>query len=163
MGKMMEILNWIEDVKEQDKEMFDFEDRDYNPHDIYRYGNCSFFALELQKAFGGEIHVNEGFGHAMVLIDGVLYDIEGPLVDTDDVYGYDEWYPASEIEIELIKCWAHDAYDGRPTGVLYPEQMEKIANTYHPDALYDDEVALIVDYLYHSGIEVPEYWEDYVA
>lgn len=128
-NKHIEVLNWIEDFKEQDQEVFsDYIINERTQIEIYKMGNCSFFAFELQNAFPeGEIWVDDGLGHAAVSIDGVLFDITGIIAspDPDSYNGIffdpmdDSFHKATDLEIELIKAWSHK--NGWPESDLYAE------------------------------------------
>jgi len=124
-----EVIKWIEDFKEQDYENFpkDIEDELYE-NLIYMKGNCSFFAFELLNAFPqGEIWTNEDFSHAVVEIEGLLFDIRGILF-VETVFGiiFDTFSPATRIEIEIMKAWSHK--DGSSSSELYPEVAINLLN-----------------------------------
>ena len=153
-SKHIEVLNWIEDFKEQDLECFkDYIKSNSYPraiiHDIYTCGNCSFFAFELAEAFPeGKIWVTKNFNHALVEIDEILFDISGIKIIEDfeinisDIEVNKKLYRrATDLEIEIIKFWSYK--NGGPTGDMYETNglklLKKKAKNFYitADLLYE--------------------------
>jgi hypothetical protein len=88
-------------------------------------GNCSIFAISLQKRFGGELwavinHSNkypedDFLIHCCVVIDGIAYDANG--VNYNPIKGYevDEMDKYNDIVFQWRKVdekWLFDIHDG---------------------------------------------------
>ena len=67
-------------------------------------GNCFYFALILEKRFGGRIFYDVINGHFVTKFDGVFYDWTG-VVDNKDAI-YIEWDKFYEYDFtQFLRIW----------------------------------------------------------
>ena len=140
-----EVLQFIEDSRELDEELFDVHftnesiNVDYlsdfmplrsNHYDdwerIYLRGNCYFFAKQLVQAFNdAKLWFTEGFGHAVVEIENCFFDARGVLT-TSEIDG--DFFPSNLLAESLAECWSYDYEDGSAGNVLYESSIKQIIN-----------------------------------
>lgn len=166
-----EVLQFIEDCREQDEETFDLkiEEKLYVKHEyetyneskerqkasewskIYLRGNCYFFAKVLHKAFPeGEIVFATYGSHAAVTIDGLTFDARGIMLENED----DLYVPGSKLMHMFAEAWSHNYETGYAGRDLYQDvvanivsqPLEQLINTsgWERDYLVDDIVDTLI-------------------
>ena len=140
-----EVLEFIEDFKEIDDEVFDLSSRHENlwRHwaEIYLRGNCYFFANQIAKAFNGKIFIREDVGHAVAEVEGLLFDSRGIVADDIDPFDYVPSTPALE---SYAQAWSFNLADNGPSRDLYPLFIPKVVET-----TYDENYNILED----AGVE----------
>lgn len=120
-----EVLDFIEDFRDIDEEIFELGVDEERWIDIYTRGNCYFFAKQLSKAFGNaKIWFTDCVGHAVTEIEGVLFDARG-LVP----YRWSEEFLEENPLFEINgKCWSHDWERGFAGRELYFPTLSQVVN-----------------------------------
>jgi hypothetical protein len=135
-----EVLQFIEDCKETDMELFGVDELEWE--EIYLKGNCYFFAKQIKNAFPqAKILFNQGVGHAVAEVEGLLFDSRGLLTTEIEPSAFIESTPLFEAYAE---CWSYDGINGRPSDALYPDTLtqivEKSAYDFVNEKLWNAEV-----------------------
>lgn len=138
-----EVLDFIEDFRDIDEEIFELNVNEDDWVKIYLTGNCYFFAKQLSKAFGNaQIWFNDSIGHAVTEIEGVLFDARGVVP-----YRWGEDFLEENPLLELNgNCWSHDwtrGYAGRQ--LYFPTLKEAVKTPVH-------------EYIGHTDDEELEEW-----
>lgn len=85
---MKEICRWI-DKFDKVKEFF-------------LCGACYWFAIMLQKRFGGDIYYLPIANHFLIKINGTFYDAGGVAIPTEEAYPWTSYKYRDEIETKRI-------------------------------------------------------------
>lgn len=121
-----EVLEFINDFYETDKEYFDLEMEKGGWEGIYLRGNCYFFAKEVAKAFSNsQVWFNDTLSHAVAEVDGVLFDARGIVP-----YSYDDdFFEDNPFLTMLGNCWSYD-WDAHSAGKkMYFVNLKEVLQT----------------------------------
>lgn len=133
-----EVLQFIEDQKEIDREYFDIGDDDMVWQRIYTNGNCFFLANQIHEAFPqSEIYFREDYSHAVTEVEGLLFDVRGIVMD-----GWN-YVPGVQAAIDYAKCWSHDFKRGWASGDMYKKQLSEMLQM--PFSVFQEEIEQIDD------------------
>ena len=108
-----EVLDFIDEYYEIDKEVFKLDLTRQEWERIYLNGNCYFFAKQLQEAFSqANLLFREDVGHAVVEIEGLLFDVRGILTENFSNHKYIVNTPLFE---KYAQCWSYSWEEDGPT------------------------------------------------
>lgn len=65
-------------------------------------GNCYFFAVILQAAFGGDIYYDVIYGHFFLQCEGNLYDWTGKAQNCGILVKWDDFEQYDKLQKEII-------------------------------------------------------------
>lgn len=119
-----EVLDFIDEYYEIDKEAFKLDLTRQDWERIYLNGNCYFFAKQLQEAFPqANLLFREDVGHAVVEIEGLLFDVRGILTENFSNHKYIVNTPLFE---KYAQCWSYSWEEDGPTDQLYPKGIMEL-------------------------------------
>ena len=85
-----------------EKKIIEFIHRRFQKDYNWTSGNCYFFAVILQEAFGGDIYYDVVNGHFLLQLDGNLYDWTGKVEDCGILVKWSDFEQYDRLQKERI-------------------------------------------------------------